>query len=76
LPVLATEAPATIETPAFIVRSYPPFRMARIFRVYVDRDALYLIRMRGLVGHADAGSQNLKKSKSEPKLSTALPSPA
>jgi hypothetical protein len=45
-----------IETPAFIVRSYPPFRMARIFRVYVDRDALYLIRMRGLVGHADAGS--------------------
>jgi hypothetical protein len=36
-----------IETPAFIVRSYPPFRMARIFRVYVDRDAVYLICMRG-----------------------------
>jgi hypothetical protein len=49
-----------IETPAFIVRSSPPFRMARIFRLYVDRDALYLIRMRGLVGHTDAGSQNPK----------------
>ena len=36
-----------IETPAFSVRSYPPFRMACIFRVYVDRDAVYLICMRG-----------------------------
>ena len=43
--------------PAFNVRSYPAFRMARVHRVYVDRDALYLIRMRGAVGIADAGWQ-------------------
>lgn len=47
--------PAT-KIPAFIVRSYPAFRMARLFRVYVDGDALYLIRMRGVIGSADAGS--------------------
>jgi hypothetical protein len=35
--------------PAFTVRSYPAFRMARMHRVYVDRDVLYLIRMRGVV---------------------------
>lgn len=46
-----------IESPAFNVRSYPPFRMARIFRLYIDRDALYLIRTGGLIGHADAGSR-------------------
>ena len=46
-----------IETPAFNVRSYPPFRIARLHRVYVDREALYLIRMRGVIGNADAGSQ-------------------
>jgi hypothetical protein len=46
-----------IETPAFNVRSYPPFRMARLYRVYVDREALYLIRMRGVIGNADAGSR-------------------
>jgi hypothetical protein len=45
-----------IELPAFSARSYPPFRMARLWRVYVDRDALYLIRMRGAIGAADAGS--------------------
>jgi hypothetical protein len=43
------------QIPAFNVRSYPPFRMARLYRVYVDRDALYLIRMRGVIGSADAG---------------------
>src|SRR5262249_7193111 len=45
------------ETPAFNVRSYPAFRMARLYRLYVDRDALYLIRMRGVIGSADAGSR-------------------
>jgi hypothetical protein len=30
--------------------------MARMHRLYVERDALYLIRMRGAVGMADAGS--------------------
>lgn len=44
------------EPPAFNVRSYPPFRMARLHRVYVDGGALYLIRMRGVIGNADAGS--------------------
>jgi hypothetical protein len=46
-----------IEIPAFNVRSYPPFRMARLYRVYVDRETLYLIRMRGVIGNADAGAQ-------------------
>src|SRR5690349_15768718 len=46
-----------IETPAFNVRSYPPFRMARLHRVYVDLEAHYLIRMRGFIGNADAGSR-------------------
>jgi hypothetical protein len=46
-----------IEIPAFNVRSYPPFRMARLHRVYVDREALYPIRMRGVIGNADAGSR-------------------
>jgi hypothetical protein len=45
------------EIPASTVRSYPAFRMSRLFRVYVDRDALYLIRMRGVIGHADAGDR-------------------
>jgi hypothetical protein len=44
--------------PAFNVRSYPAFRIARLYRVYVDRDALYLIRMRGVIGSGDAGSRN------------------
>jgi hypothetical protein len=46
-----------IEIPAFNVRSYPPFRLARLHRVYVDHEALYLIRMRGIIGNADAGSR-------------------
>jgi hypothetical protein len=46
-----------IDVPAFNVRAYPQFRMARLHRVYVDRDALYLIRMRGVVGYADAGTR-------------------
>jgi hypothetical protein len=29
------------EIPAFNVRSYPPFRMARLYRAYVDHEALY-----------------------------------
>jgi hypothetical protein len=45
------------EIPAFNVRSYPPFRMARLYRAYVDHEALYLIRMRGAIGNADAGSR-------------------
>lgn len=45
-----------IDIPAFCVRSYPAFRMARLHRVYIDDQALYLIRMRGIIGHADAGS--------------------
>lgn len=44
------------DIPAFSVRSYPAFRMARLHRVYIDSEALYLIRMRGIIGHADAGS--------------------
>jgi hypothetical protein len=43
------------EITAFNVRSYPPFRMARLYRAYVDHEALYLIRMRGAIGIADAG---------------------
>lgn len=43
------------EIPAFIVRAYPAFRMARLHRVYVDREALYLIRMAGVLGLSDAG---------------------
>jgi len=46
------------EPPAFNVRAYPAFRMARNFRVYVDRDALYLIRMSGVFGNADAGPRH------------------
>jgi hypothetical protein len=57
LPVRIAEAPEMNEIPAFNIRSYPPFRMARLYRVYVDREALYLIRMRGIIGYADAGSQ-------------------
>ena len=45
------------DVPAFSVRSYPTFRMARLHRVYVDSQALYLIRMPGIIGHADAGSR-------------------
>ena len=45
------------EIPAFNVRSYPPFRMARLYRAYVDHEALYLIRLRGTIGYADAGSR-------------------
>ena len=45
------------DVPAFSVRSYPAFRMARHHRVFVDAQALYLIRMPGIIGHADAGSQ-------------------
>ncbi len=48
---------ASSEIPAFNVRSYPAFRLARLYRVYVDSDALYLIRMRGIIGIADAGRQ-------------------
>ncbi|GAC1450949.1 MAG: hypothetical protein NVSMB9_35750 [Isosphaeraceae bacterium] len=48
------------QIPAFNVRSYPPFRMARLYRVYADLDALYLIRMRGVIGSADAGSPRLE----------------
>jgi hypothetical protein len=46
------------EIPAFNVRSYPAFRMARLHRVYVDRDALYLIRMGGVIGSSDAGGRH------------------
>jgi hypothetical protein len=56
-PVRTTEAPEMNGPAAFIVRCYPPFRMARLYRVYVDQGALYLIRMRGVIGNADAGSR-------------------
>ena len=45
------------DVPALNVRSYPAFRMARLHRVYVDREALYVIRMAGNIGLGDAGSK-------------------
>jgi hypothetical protein len=42
--------------PAFTVRSYPAFRPAREFRVFVSPNALYFIRLSGLVSASDAGS--------------------
>ena len=45
------------DVPAFSVRSYPAFRFARLHRVYIDKDALYLIRMPGVIGHADAAAR-------------------
>lgn len=42
--------------PGFTIRSYPAFRTARLYRVLVGQDALYFIRMKGLVSAADAGS--------------------
>jgi hypothetical protein len=35
----------------------PAFRLARAYRVYVDRDALYLIRVRGLAAYADGAER-------------------
>jgi hypothetical protein len=41
--------------PAFTVRAYPSFRPARMFRVVFSGEVIYLIRMKGLLGQADAG---------------------
>jgi hypothetical protein len=43
--------------PGFTIRSYRAFRTARLYRVLVASDALYFIRMKGLIGAADAGLQ-------------------
>jgi hypothetical protein len=42
--------------PGFTVRSYPAFRAARLYRVFVAPDALYFIRTKGLISASDAGS--------------------
>ena len=42
--------------PAFTVRSYPSFRPARLWRVLVAPEALYFIRMKGLISPGDAGN--------------------
>jgi hypothetical protein len=42
--------------PGFTVRTYPAFRAARLYRVFVAPDALYFIRMKGLISVSDAGS--------------------
>jgi hypothetical protein len=42
--------------PAFVVRSYPAFRAARLYRVLVSPTTLYFIRMKGLISASDAGS--------------------
>ena len=44
--------------PGFIVRSYPAFRPARLYRVLVSPDALYFIRLKGLISASDAGSDS------------------
>lgn len=41
---------------AFVVRDYPSFRPARLFRVILSPEAIYFVRMRGLVGQADAAT--------------------
>ena len=42
--------------PAFMVRTYPAFRPARLYRVFVSGDSLYFIRLGGLISPSDAGS--------------------
>ena len=42
--------------PRFTVRSYRAFRTARLYRVFVAPEALYFIRMKGLISASDAGS--------------------
>ena len=42
--------------PGFTVRSYPAFRTARLYRVFVAPEALYFIRTKGLISASDAGS--------------------
>jgi hypothetical protein len=44
--------------PGITVRSYPAFRPARLYRVLVSRDALYFIRLKGLISVSDAGSES------------------
>jgi hypothetical protein len=42
--------------PGFTIRSYPAFRTARLYRVFVAPDTLYFIRMKGLISESDAGA--------------------
>ncbi len=42
--------------PRFTVRSYRAFQTARLYRVFVAPEALYFIRMKGLISASDAGS--------------------
>jgi hypothetical protein len=42
--------------PGFTIRSYPAFRTARLYRVFVAPDTLYFIRMKGLISASDAGA--------------------
>jgi hypothetical protein len=42
--------------PGFTIRSYPAFRTARMYRVFVAPDTLYFIRMKGLISVSDAGA--------------------
>jgi hypothetical protein len=44
--------------PGFTVRSYPAFRPARLYRVLVPSDAVYFIRLKGLIGISDAGADS------------------
>ncbi len=41
--------------PGFTIRADPAFRPARLIRVLVSPDALYFIRMKGLISPSDAG---------------------
>ena len=41
--------------PALTVRTYPAFRPARLYRVFVSGDSLYFIRLGGLISPSDAG---------------------
>lgn len=53
-------------TPAFTVRHHPAFRFARHYRVYLDHDALYLIRMGGLVGVGEFGDPDSRLAWANP----------
>ena len=46
------------QRPAFNVRDYPSFRPARLYRVLFSTAGIDFIRMRGLVGQADAGAES------------------
>ena len=44
--------------PAFNVRDYPSFRPARLYRVVFSDQGIYFLRMRGLIGHSEAGADH------------------